>query len=215
MDEQYKPVVLDQKWISKQLLGSEKVREAYAALADEYEFVLRFQLPDVEAQPDDYLDALYEAGCDDALVGIGLPGYIGLDFCREAESASEAISSAIENTLAAIPDALLVEVTPDLLNLSEMADLISAQVQPVTRQAMRKYAFGQVAKMKTRFPPAAVASRSPLWHLDDVVNWLVENGKAEPDNAFSLIQTARTARVLNVRLQAEALEALDDQSLSE
>ena len=53
----------------------------------EYEFVLRFQLPTDDDKPESFLDALYEAGCDDAVVGVGLAGYLSLDFTREAESA--------------------------------------------------------------------------------------------------------------------------------
>lgn len=60
----------------------------------EFDFIIRFAFPpadDVER----CVEQLYEDGCDDALVGVGHPGYIALDFTREAESALEAISSAI------------------------------------------------------------------------------------------------------------------------
>lgn len=173
---------------------------------NEYEFVLRFQLPKGESQAEEYLDALYEAGCDDSVVGVGLPGYIGLDFCREAISAEQAVISAVQDVKRAIPEAKLVEVTPDLLNISEIADFLSPRLQKVSRQAMRKYAFGQVAKVKTRFPAAAVSSSSPLWHLDEVVRWLVENNKADESKAQTLLDTSKTARALNVRLQAKTLQ---------
>lgn len=174
---------------------------------NEYEFVLRFQLPESEAQAEQYLDALYEAGCDDATIGVGLPGYIGLDFCREADSAEKAVISAINNVKNAIPDAKLTEVTPDLLNITEIADLISSRLQKVSRQAMRKYALGQVAKVKSRFPAAAVTSSSPLWHVDEVITWLVENSKTEKNEAQTLIETSRAARAFNLRLQAQAIES--------
>ena len=54
----------------------------------EYEFTLKFRLPTPDADPESYLPALAEAGCDDALVGIGQPGRIALDFTREAMVAS-------------------------------------------------------------------------------------------------------------------------------
>lgn len=54
---------------------------------NEYDFVLRFQLPESNDHPERYLDTLYEAGCDDATIGVGLPGYIALGFYREADSA--------------------------------------------------------------------------------------------------------------------------------
>lgn len=80
----------------------------------EYDFTLKFDLPDPNEDPDHYVDALYEAGCDDASVGIGQPGRIGLNFIREADSASDAILSAIASVKKAIPGARLIEATPDL-----------------------------------------------------------------------------------------------------
>lgn len=176
----------------------------------EYEFALRFQLPTHNDQPEEFLDSLYEAGCDDAVVGVGLPGYIALDFAREAANAQDAVQSAISDIKKAIPGVKLIEVAPDLLNTSEIADLVSSRVGKITRQAMRKYALGHIAKVKSRFPAAAVSSSSPLWHLDEVVRWLVENKKtANPINANKLLETSQAARVMNVRLQWQALERLE------
>lgn len=72
---------------------------------DSYSFVLNFNLPHREDNPEKYLDALYEAGCDDASVGIGQHGMIGLDFTRSAANAEEALRSAIEGVQTAIPGA--------------------------------------------------------------------------------------------------------------
>lgn len=62
---------------------------------NEYEFTLKFNLQNSQADPNDYMDRLYERGCNDALIGLGKKGRIVLDFVREASSAYEAISSAI------------------------------------------------------------------------------------------------------------------------
>lgn len=80
----------------------------------DYDFILKFDLPDHEADPEKFVNALYEAGCDDALVGIGQKGRIALNFIRQSESAFDAISSAISDVKKAIPDAKLIEATPDL-----------------------------------------------------------------------------------------------------
>jgi hypothetical protein len=72
-----------------------------------YVFMLIFALPGREDKPEDYLDALFEAGCDDATVGVGFPGMIGLDFTRADNSAEDALRSAIRNVQAAIPGANL------------------------------------------------------------------------------------------------------------
>lgn len=80
------------------------------AVMTSHDFVLRFALPDPGANPGHFLDALFEAGCDDAVIGIGLAGSVALDFSREAASADVAVRSAIEAVMTAIPDAKLTEV---------------------------------------------------------------------------------------------------------
>ncbi len=71
----------------------------------EFEITLRFSLRDSELPPGEYIDALYQAGCDDALVGLGERGRIALTFNRKADTADEAVLSAVRDVLTAIPDA--------------------------------------------------------------------------------------------------------------
>lgn len=75
----------------------------------EYEFTLRFRLDpaDAASDVDDILERLGEVGCMDALVGIGAPGKIVLDFTRSATSLAEAIRIAIADVESAIPTAVL------------------------------------------------------------------------------------------------------------
>lgn len=54
----------------------------------EYLFTLKYQLADADSDLDALVERLGEAGCDDALVGMGLPGRLVLEFTREAASAS-------------------------------------------------------------------------------------------------------------------------------
>jgi hypothetical protein len=80
----------------------------------EYDFVLKFKLAEGSADSNDLVERLGEAGCDDAVVGIGQPGRIALKFTREADSAQQAFISALEDVRRAIPDAELIEASPDL-----------------------------------------------------------------------------------------------------
>lgn len=57
--------------------------------------LLKFDLPDPSIDPEQFVEALYAAGCDDATVGIGQHGRIALNFTREALSATEAVTSAM------------------------------------------------------------------------------------------------------------------------
>ena len=176
----------------------------------DYEFTLRFQLQDENDNPENYLDLLFEAGCDDALVGVGSLGAgslgsISLNFTREASTASAAVTSAIQNVLSAIPSAILIELAPDLVNTTDIADIISDRFQKLTRQAVRKYATGQIARAKTRFPPAAISGSQPLWHLGEVLDWMVINEKISKPSVISkvnrLVETTQTIKIFNTAIQ--------------
>lgn len=69
-----------------------------------YEFMLLVKLQDPAGLPEQYLSALRNAGCDDALVGIGRPGAIGLSFIRVADTLRAAINEAVGQVKKAIPD---------------------------------------------------------------------------------------------------------------
>ncbi len=76
----------------------------------EFEFTLKFTLAAGRSpNMDELVERLGAAGCNDALVGIGPTGRIALDFTREAESAKQAIFSALEEVRRAIPTAILLE----------------------------------------------------------------------------------------------------------
>jgi len=133
----------------------------------EYEFTLKFDLLNNQEDPEAYVDALYEAGCSDASVGIGLLGRIALNFIREAESASLAVSSAIENVKRAIPNARLIEATPDLVGLTDIAEIVGC-----SRQNMRK----QFSTHREIFPRPIHDGNQTLWHLATVLQTFRENG---------------------------------------
>ena len=90
----------------------------------EYEFNLKFKLGPDELSEDEIHPCLGEAGCTDALVGLGLRGHVGLEFIREASSAEEAILSALADVRKALPKATLVEVGPDFVGLTDVADMV-------------------------------------------------------------------------------------------
>ncbi|WP_075256159.1 XRE family transcriptional regulator [Herbaspirillum camelliae] len=75
----------------------------------EHEFILRYRLDpaDAASDVDGILERLGDAGCIDALVGIGAPGQIVLDFARSATSLQQAIRIAVADVKSAIPMAVL------------------------------------------------------------------------------------------------------------
>lgn len=72
-------------------------------------FTLKYQLTSDESDMDALVERLAEAGCNDALVGVGKAGRLALEFVREAPSAYEAIEGAKEDVRRAVPSARLIE----------------------------------------------------------------------------------------------------------
>ncbi len=50
---------------------------------DTYEFQLKFKLPDTSNNPEELVEQHAEAGCDDALIGIGQKGRIALNLIEK------------------------------------------------------------------------------------------------------------------------------------
>lgn len=153
----------------------------------EYEFTLKFRLPDADAAPEQFIDALAEAGCDDATVGVGQRGRIALDFTREAANAQDAIISAIEAVNAAIPGAGLVEASPDFVGLTDVAELVGC-----TRQNIRKLMVNNLAT----FPVAVHEGSQAIWHLRPVLAWFSETQKRAIDR--SLIEISEVTMKVNI-----------------
>ena len=100
----------------------------------EFEFDIVVSLPKGAGDEDAIMDALVEAGCDDAVVGLGTSGLVGLGFTRGGEDAEVVISTAVKQVLSALPEgAQLREVKPDLVSLADVAARLS-----VSRQALQK-----------------------------------------------------------------------------
>ena len=75
----------------------------------EYNFVLHYKIP-LDEDPETYIDPLFEEGCDDSTLYFGKPGYIEIDFIREANTAADAIASAIKQVKSAIPNSEICHV---------------------------------------------------------------------------------------------------------
>jgi hypothetical protein len=160
----------------------------------EYDFTLKFKLATDDVDVDLLVERLGEAGCDDALVGVGQPGRIALDFTREAKSAEVAIVSALGNVKKAIPDAKLVEVGPDFVGLSDVAEIIG-----VTRQNMRKLMLAHV----TTFPMPIHEGSAAVWHLAPVLKWLKERGTYRFEQ--TVFEVAYTAMQVNLAKEVTLL----------
>jgi len=160
-----------------------------------YEFTLKYNLPASESDMDELVERLGEAGCDDALIGIGLPGRIALEFAREADTAFDAISSAVADVKGTAPKAKLIEATPDLVGLTDVADLVGC-----SRQNIRKIMLASGG----RFPPPVHDGKSALWHLSSVLVWLKESKSYQVED--DLLEVASINRQFNVAKEMIAID---------
>lgn len=161
----------------------------------EYEFTLKYQLDGADCNPDDLVERLGAAGCDDALIGIGQPGQLGLKFSREADSAKQALKSALEDIRGAVPTAKLVEAGPDFVGLTDVAELMG-----MSRQNLRKLMVANPSS----FPLPVHEGSSGVWHLADLLGWLQQKDYAVDTG---VVEVSQTTRQLNVLKELQSLPA--------
>lgn len=160
-----------------------------------YEFILKFTLPGASENGASYVDALGQSGCDDALIGIGNKGRVALDFSREADNALDALISAIRDVKNAIPHCQLIESCPDLVGLTDIAQIVG-----FTRQNLRKLSLNH----RETFPSPIHDGKTSLWHLIDVLNWFEE--ERELTVSLKLKEIAHANRQLNISRESTKLD---------
>lgn len=166
----------------------------------EYEFSLKFMLQDTSIDPEIYIEQLGEKGGDDAIIGIGQQGRIALSFNREAKSAYKAISSAIRDVKRVVPNAKLIEATPDWVGLTDVAELLG-----FSRQNMRKLMLGNAGT----FPAPVHDGKPAIWHLAKVLTWLKERNQYQIDDV--LLEVSNTNMQFNIAREMNELDpALQD-----
>lgn len=140
---------------------------------------------------DAQVDALHEAGCDDATFG-DRDGAAYAVFDREAASFSDALRGAIAGILRALPQARIVRIEPDdLVTMATIATRCGRSRESIRLLANEERGPGG-------FPPpvAYVDERTRLWHWPDVARWLNEHRKARIEidaNAANLVAAMNAA----------------------
>ena len=111
------------------------------------------------------VDALYEAGCGDALFGSRGAVHFG-EFDREAPSLAEAVVSAIQQMESVAP-LRVVRVEPDeLVSATAIAERTGR-----TRESVRLLIEGRRGPSGFPSPVAWVDAKTRLWRWSDVVRW--------------------------------------------
>ena len=98
----------------------------------EFEFDLVCALPE-DTDEGAILDALYEAGCDDAAVGLGASGLVGLGFTRAGQDPEAVISQTVKQVMTGLPRRDEAAGGEALVSLADVVGRLK-----VTRQALQK-----------------------------------------------------------------------------
>ncbi|NEE01976.1 hypothetical protein [Phytoactinopolyspora halotolerans] len=139
---------------------------------------------------DESLDALYEAGYDDAVVGGDERGG-SAGFDREAGSAIEAIMSAIDQAEACGLE--VVGVTEDLVTLGEIAERAGRTLAAVENWVKGRRGPGGFPEPRVPRPRAA------LYSWADVSTWLSAGGVVEINPV--VLETAHACSVIDAAIR--------------
>lgn len=154
-----------------------------------YEFFLRYRLRGPSLTHNDLLERLGEAGCTDALVGLGAASRLVLEFNRKSRSARQAIQSAVKNVQRALPDAELIEVGPDFVGLTEVASNVG-----VSRQNLRKL----MVTHNDSFPLPVHEGNASIWHFHDLLLWFRQRKLYEiEDEEIEIAKIAMQVNLMN------------------
>lgn len=117
---------------------------------------------------------LFEAGCDDTLVGMRY-GVSIMEFDREAASFCVAVMSAIEDVKRADSRLHVCRIEPeDLVSMSEIARRCDR-----SRESIRQLVIGRRGPRNFPSPIHGVATKSPLWSWAQVAPWLADHNKLD------------------------------------
>lgn len=152
----------------------------------EYDLTLIFKVDQLNINSQDYRDRLYEAGCDDAILGIGKSGYLSLNFIRESNSAFKAIKTACEDVRSVLVEAELIHVSPDLFGVKELGNILGC-----SRQNVQKFVN------KSDFPLSVYQGERGIWHLATVLKWFIANDRYVD---LELLEVAELALSINFQI---------------
>lgn len=154
------------------------------------------------SQPlDEMEDALYEAGCDDALLSFYGATPV-LDFTREASTYAEAVLSAIKDVERAGLGVVVLRVGPDdLVNAAEIASRGG-----ISREAVRLWIQGERGEGDFP-PPTARVGKSTVWSWHEVSQWLLGRSRIEQE----AVERARFLAAVNLFLNQKRTPALASQ----
>ncbi|MGP9822365.1 hypothetical protein ACTZWW_20265 [Salinarimonas sp. NSM] len=167
-------------------------------MADQFEFELVFGLPDGDHDAVEISNVIFEAGFEDALVGTGIRGLLGVEIEAEGDDAERVILDAARRLIKVLPTGTtLREVRPDLVSLADVAEKLNVKRQALQQRDMPLPSLGGLY----RIDEIAAA-------LDDAMK--PAQGKRRPRFAVAPIEkwlrAGYAARRLNAKLTTDELD---------
>lgn len=153
-------------------------------------------------------DALFEAGCDDALISVRC-GRLFLLFSRTASSLKDAILTAIRDVKAAKIGAEVLRV--DACHLVSQADIARKIVR--SRQLVHQYITGVRGPGGFPAPASGNTDTSPVWHWSEVAEWLYQNDMITEADFREALDVGVINSVLELENQRRRAPALADEVL--
>jgi hypothetical protein len=172
-----------------------------------FTFTLLIDGPDL--QSDENLEALFEAGCDDATIG-SRDHIQYADFDREAATLAEAIASAIRDVQTAVPNARVLRVEPE-----EFVSLTAiAQRTERSREYIRLLAEGERGPGGFPSPVRWIDARTRVWRWGDVAEWFETSmGTTPPRGHVDIDVIVMFNSLLEARFHAGRLSRQRDRQI--
>ena len=153
----------------------------------EYEFTL---IIDGDLTDEDTVEALFEAGCDDATIG-GINNIGTADFAREARSLADAIVTAIA-AVESVPGLRVRRLEPDdLVTIPDIAERLGR-----TAESVRLLANGERGGGTFPAPISHLVTKHRMWRWSDVAAWA---GQLDAEHVHNARLIAATNAMLELR----------------
>ena len=158
----------------------------------EHDFAL--VLSGVSELTSEIMDALYEAGCDDATPSLRF-GRLHLTFSRIAPTLKDAILSAIQDVRKTKIDGGSIRIDDcNLVTPSEIGRRIGR-----SRELVRQYITGKRGPGGFPPPTCQITDGKPLWAWCEVASWLRQNDMIREQDAIE----ANDVRLINLILECQ------------
>ena len=159
-------------------------------MADTFQFELVFTLPEGHDDAFALTDAVFTAGFEDALVGTGVRGLLGVALDADGDDAETVILASARALIRALPSGTkLREVRPDLVSLSDVAEKLHVKRQALQQREMPfpvsggLYRIDEVHAVLQRAMEPGSGRRVPRFDLAEAGKWFVAGRAARRINA--------------------------------